>query len=189
MESTLGEPDSAADYRERLSDCCRLLTFSGIIGEHRPPVSVQDLFVAPRLEQETDALADTGLMLVLQAGAEAVHPREMKKQSAQGRRPLPLYEAIRHTRNMVILGPPGMGKTTLLKYLVATCATWHTESSLRIATDSGEAFLPLFISLPDYAAQAASRSLDYNLIHHLYTQATEQLRLAPPLRLFQAGAQ
>jgi HEAT repeat protein len=60
------------------------------------------------------------------------------------------FDALNHSpqRRMVILGPPGIGKTTLLKYLVA-------ETARKAQADPAQ-MLPLFISLPDFERAGGS---------------------------------
>jgi len=91
--------------------------------------------------------------------------------------PKELHEALRGTKRSVILGDPGTGKTTLLKYLTVICAEGRGESELGLRADGAGSPLPVFIPLREFAAECAGRDQDYCLLDYLYTHAHEHLLL------------
>ena len=67
-------------------------------------------------------------------------------------------EALRETKRMVILGDPGTGKTTLLKYLTVICAEGRAVDELGLRRRDGRCPLPIFIFLREFAAESQSGS-------------------------------
>ncbi|MGH3378586.1 MAG: NACHT domain-containing protein, partial [Actinoallomurus sp.] len=66
-------------------------------------------------------------------------------------RVLPVLEAARETTHLLVLGDPGTGKTTLLRYLALT----HAEALLTSKQVDGRAPLfPIYMRIGDYARQA-----------------------------------
>ncbi len=174
-----------AIYRLRMAERFAILPFAGVPGKGNPTAPIQAVFVPPMLEREANVFALAEMMLAMQAGNEAVHPRELRKQGGHTGERMPLSDALHTSPCIVLLGEAGAGKTTLLTYLTHCCATGQVEHEPTLADVSGNALLPLFISLRDYAGESATRSLDYSLIHHLYTLANERLYFAPPYKFFE----
>jgi hypothetical protein len=99
---------------------------------------------------------------------------------ARGRLPSTIGQAMQAERRLVILGGPGGGKTTLLRYLVLTYARRLAYDRLEL----GENLLPIFLSIQELQqALAADKSggLPQLLATH-YAQLSS--RLEPPPRFF-----
>jgi HEAT repeat protein len=68
-----------------------------------------------------------------------------------GSRNLPLRRILGGYPRLAILGPPGMGKTTLLAYLAFVCARVTEEGEgddIEVMLGSAQGRLPLYVSLP-----------------------------------------
>ncbi len=142
-------------------------------------VTLQELFIPLHIQRDTDTLADSEVMLSLQAGNEALHPRELRKWGRQGQEVDTIEEALNKAKNLVILGNPGIGKTTVLKYLTIVCANraigdTHPEDSADAAEQKAPP-LPLFIVLHEYAAEAATRTQEYGLLDYVCAWVRENL--------------
>lgn len=188
--STSLTPDSDIErtYRSRVARMCGKMPFPDLLlttGADQANISFSNTFVLPQLERETQGFAITEMMLSMQVGNEAVHPRNLRGQGGQSGEKMSLRDSLRLSSCMMVLGDAGAGKTTLLKYLTTLCATNQTRAEPVLMTASGDALLPVFLSLSDYAMAAASRSLDYSIIHHIYTLANEQLHCTPPYGFFE----
>lgn len=62
---------------------------------------------------------------------------------------IPALEAVQKYKKLIVLGKPGAGKTTFLKYLVIQCNEGEFESN----------FLPIFVTLKDFAEAEDKPSL------------------------------
>jgi hypothetical protein len=96
-----------------------------------------------------------------------------------------IEESLRQADRMAILGDPGTGKTTLLKYLTVICAEGRAEAELGLGADGAGSPLPVFIPLREFAAECAGRNQDYCLLDYLYTHAREHLLLNLPQGFFE----
>lgn len=144
--------DDEPTYRAQMAELYRELGFIGIPElKERRPITLQDIFIRLRTERETPG------------GARGAG--------------LAVEESLREAERMVVLGDPGAGKTTLLKYLTVICAERQAEGQLGLRAGDGAPFLPVFISLREFAAKAAARDHDYSLLDYLYTHARERLLL------------
>lgn len=93
--------------------------------------------------------------------------------SAERSQRLSVNDALIISRQIVILGDPGAGKTTMLKFITLAYAQNQAATYL----DLPEQRLPLFIRLSDYVAKRAERSTDYSFLDYLNTFARENLLL------------
>ena len=87
----------------------------------------------------------------------------------------------------VLLGDPGSGKTTVLKYLMVCCAERTGAVELQIADSYDAAPLPIFVALQRFAQETRQRPADYSLLDYLYTQAHEQLLITLPPGFFETA--
>lgn len=157
------------------------------------PITLQELFIPPHIQHDTHTLADSEVMLSLQEGNEALHPRELRKWSRQSQEHHTIEEALNKTKNLVILGDPGTGKTTVLKYLTlvsANRAIGHPppEDKAHAAQQQAPP-LPLFIALHEYAAEAATHTQEYSLLHHASTWVHQNLLIPLEVEFFTQALQ
>ncbi|MBW4628114.1 MAG: NACHT domain-containing protein [Brasilonema octagenarum HA4186-MV1] len=179
--------DDEVKYRNQLAKAHRTLKFSGFpdLKEQSIPIEIKDIFVRLRAKQEVEATkvirdtlneAEKSKLETCQTTAES--PGSQKQKEVM------LDEALKEIECAVILGDPGAGKTTLLEQWTVICAEKQAEMQLGIKTADGMPLLPIFVRLRYFAAEAAKRSQDYNLIDYFYTR-THELQLSLSNRFFQ----
>jgi len=81
-----------------------------------------------------------------------------RTEPRESRAPVELAQLVREKNKLVILGDPGAGKTTLMRYL----ALRHAQAMKRgeaTMTDLGATRLPLYLRLANYAENHDNRSL------------------------------
>jgi hypothetical protein len=177
-----------AIYCGRLAERHRRLDFVGIpdLGE-APPITLGDIFVPLRAEREADVAALAGELL---AQSQAQSPSDLGNRreflDARSRQQVPLSQALRDARRLVVLGDPGAGKTTLLRYLALICAEGRAGAEFGIAEDGLGPLLPIFAPLQQFAATAASRQ-DYSLLDFFQSYAAERLLVRMPDGFFEAA--
>ncbi len=123
-------------YRQHLAAACRRVRLLGL------EAALEEVYVVPRLlvpppsptEQLTE---DLGL------DDDAVRERRRRAAIHQRERRWPLAKVLRAARHVVVTGPAGAGKTTMLAYLALTFA--RRQAAERLGVDGD--FLPLFVSL------------------------------------------
>ncbi len=176
-----------ADYLAQIIDRHQDLEFVGIPElKDRQALRIEDVFInlqaeveigwddiiqktietppsAPITSEQALAWATTGP--VLEHVAKHYSPEKVKRRVSAN-------EVLRKHQRLVILGDPGVGKTTLLKYITVA---FSQKQSGKLGLH--EERLPIFVRLYDYVAKKAERREDYSLIRYLYTQAEEHLLL------------
>jgi len=187
--------DDEAAYRHQMAQMYRPLDFVGIpeLKDHRP-ITVEDIFIHLRAEREAEPEAERELLEAYRRAEEMgdeealARLREARNRLVHAPTPkarIDIEEALRGTKQLVVLGDPGAGKTTLLKYLTVICAEGRAEAELGLKTDGAGLLLPVFIPLREFAAECAGRDQDYCLLDYLYTQTREHLLLNLPRGLFE----
>lgn len=91
---------------------------------------------------------------------EKVEPTEVTRE------PRALTELVQNHAKLVILGDPGVGKSTLLRYLAYQQASM-LRSRMGEGTQLDEARMPLYLRIANYAEHGKGRSLDEFLPHHV----------------------
>jgi len=167
------DSDQAA-YLHWLIDAYRYLRTAGMVSNTTVQIPLQDVFVSLRgireerpgdRGEEWRKLEHTELDSQLESGEldqiayEAALDRLSFKVGYErsGARleevaaPVAVTDAVRGASHLLVLGDPGCGKTTLLRYL----ALRHARALLRTGTDSdqdlGGARLPIFVRIGDFA--------------------------------------
>ncbi|MFZ6179854.1 metallophosphoesterase [Nannocystis pusilla] len=175
-------------YLEHLRDEFGLLSLAGLSGASQQiTLPLDRVYVELRSEPDTGAerLADRGLLVAdvrerlrqrsdpddVAWNAELVRDPYFLRawhrgRDTQGRprdgdgKPMPLSQAVRSHARMVILGDPGGGKTTLLRYLAVRHAAARlaneprasgTTSAKGAGEDLGPARLPIYVRIAAYA--------------------------------------
>jgi predicted NACHT family NTPase len=80
--------------------------------------------------------------------------------------PLGLAELTRNYEKLVILGDPGAGKTTLMRYL----ALRHAQAirlGIETSEELGKVCLPLYLRIADYAEHSDGQSMEDYLPMHI----------------------
>jgi formylglycine-generating enzyme required for sulfatase activity len=140
-------------YLTHLVDSYRYLDFKGMGVSDRVPLRLPlvEMYVPLKARVELPA-GETWARQLRLAG------RQISEEEAEaiGRRlsePTPVLDLLRQQQGLIILGDPGAGKTTFLKYL-----------ALRLATGEGgalglDARLPILLPLSAYANALAARDV------------------------------
>ena len=152
IQARLAGPDPGFDlagYREFLRKKCGVLQLSAMhTSTYERRISLWNVFVAQSARQSVPMrdlprellrqLREEKHLTGKQDEAEIVRLREIHQNSP----PVPVLEALSRERLIVVLGDPGAGKTSLLKFLV-----------MRWAETEEEAPLPIWIDLKEYVEQ------------------------------------
>jgi hypothetical protein len=166
-------------YRNRIAQDCLYADYRGIEGVthegHAAALLLDQVYVKPRLwpEREQQDAAGRENLLLKQLEDEDLSPIERArlqeeyaaltgKRWGAGREEmqpgLEIGEALVTTRQAVILGGPGVGKSVLLRYLARSCALGDQVAQERLGWP--EAPLPILIPLAAFAdARVASSQL------------------------------
>jgi energy-coupling factor transporter ATP-binding protein EcfA2 len=90
---------------------------------------------------------------------ENMQAKYLKEERSETKgKPVELTELTRKHEKLVILGDPGAGKTTLMRYLALRHAQ-AKKTGLTQTEELGKVYLPLYLRIADYAEQADGQSL------------------------------
>lgn len=120
-------------YRNRVSQEHASLDFRGIGNPHIQRQSIQDIFVDVTVREEVREAEETDDGCASMGGSSHT-------EGPQPHQPTAATECIGTHDRMVVLGDPGSGKTTVLRYLANTCAT----------SDEADGELPIYIRLSEF---------------------------------------
>jgi hypothetical protein len=165
-------------YRNRVANEFMYADHRGIEGvtrqAHVASLLLDDVYVLPRLvpereqipvhERERDLLhrllRDPDLAAERREKLEeefALLTGERWKRRAKGEEPgLPLAEALKDARHAVVIGSPGVGKSTLSRFLARSAALEPIETEPRLSW--GEELIPVVIPLALFAEARRTRS-------------------------------
>lgn len=156
-----------ARYRQHIVDTYQYLDFKGIVQLEKLPirVSLDKVYVSLRArhllphneEHDTAYLAGRAVQApdLADALAEKVARRDQPLQSVQ------IEGALSTFPSMVLLGDPGAGKSTILKYLAVSSAKARTDEKAE-----SPCRLPIILPVAAYAA-ALTRSGDLSIENYL----------------------
>ena len=164
-------------YRDALVAQTELLELAGIVdtGEQERP-KLQDIYIALSAAEEVEERDER------QPKHEREHERPIKIT-----RHVPIEQALREHRNLMILGDPGSGKSTLLRYLTLVAARNTTKDEGRKTEDGGrsssilrqELGLPILLRLSSFAQSGQS------FIEYFATYAEKQLQVSLGKKFFE----
>jgi formylglycine-generating enzyme required for sulfatase activity/predicted MPP superfamily phosphohydrolase len=170
----LGE--TAGRYLQHLADRYRYLDFRGMGVSDRVPLRLPlvDLYVPLKARIELPE-GETWARELRLAGRK-VSAEEAESMGQRLSEPAPLLDLLRKQDGLMILGDPGAGKTTFLKYL-----------ALRLAVSDGQTLglgdrLPVLLPLSAYAVALARRNVPLDrFIVEYYRDLGLKLPLGPLL--------
>lgn len=122
-------------YRKALRDYTEFLPFKSL----RDSVKLRDIFVEPRLELRRAGRSDE-----MEAQASTKRQPEISPDAERGVKSLPLWRALSTHDRLFALGEPGIGKSTLLRYLAACTAGKDRHDDAPALRD----ILPILVPLP-----------------------------------------
>jgi formylglycine-generating enzyme required for sulfatase activity len=152
LKQLLDEPPQAdleqatARYLENLVDRYRYLDFKGMGVSDRVPLKLPllQMYVPLKGRREMPD-GDTWDRAALRLAGRAPSEDEAEAMGSRLSEPQPLLELIAANDGLIVLGDPGAGKTTFLKYLALTLATGQGK------TMGLEPRLPILLPLSGYA--------------------------------------
>ncbi len=140
----------ALEYRDRLVQQLRSLRILDMV----QPLDLEHTYVRVRIQEEQPLrYASTEEMDVLAKGdPNLLFELSQAKLAEETAESLPPEEALKRYRHVVVLGDPGAGKTTMLKYLCLLSAQ---------AKLSGLPDFPVFVTLNRYAKAPQANLADF----------------------------
>ncbi len=141
-----------ASYLQFIAERYRNLSFKGFgpTDTIEMGVPLLDLYVPLKARRELPKGGETWTPEVRLAGRKL---KENEEEQLKYSKPLPVLDLLRENGGLILLGDPGAGKSTFLKYLAVKCAL-----------DEGEALglpdrLPVLIPLAAYANQIEEKDM------------------------------
>ncbi len=156
------------EYRDRLITSCEDVKFVGIdvsAREDHRAARLLDIFVVPNVSEEVTKLAFSPERLLPERPEQLTERQaqlwqEQRDRHAQQRgRSMLAHEILRATtrQRVVVLGDPGTGKTTLMRYLAVMAAG---EKGAEIGLPEGVERLPILVYMRDWAKYPERSLLD-----------------------------
>lgn len=132
------------------------------------PIEVNDLYTSVNILEQITGRRHKRIDELLQECDSEHFERFGLSQVTEER--VPALEAVQKFKKLIILGKPGAGKTTFLKYLAIQCNEGYFESGR----------LPIFVTLKDFAeAEDYSNLLEYishRDLHHYFPFISESIQ-------------
>ncbi len=154
-------------YLEQLVEAHENLSFAGVPDAYgQNVVKLEDIFITLQASHripEVDILADEGGLSALIVDQRRP-PRDVPMRESI--EILSVMDALKEHDKLMVLGAPGSGKTTFMKYLALTFA--QNLSSERLELD--EERLPILITLQDIAEELSKKTIAEVLSEHIKTQ-------------------
>jgi predicted NACHT family NTPase len=156
------------EYRDRLITSCEDVKFVGIdvsAREDHRAARLLDIFVVPNVSEESTKSAFSPDRLLLERPEQLTERQaelwlEQRDRHAQERgRSMSAHEMLRATtrQRVVLLGDPGTGKTTLMRYLAVMAAG---VKGAEIGLPEGVERLPILVYMRDWAKHPERSLLD-----------------------------
>ena len=177
-------------YCIQLAARCQRLEFLGVLtpGEEHP-IPLDEIFVELQVRRQAERFPERRTLEALEEEeAPEALPDEMRRrmpmlEERAESAPLPVQQALRENRRLVLLGSPGSGKSTLTRYLALIFARGEAASRLNLP----EQRLPLLIPLRNYLAERSRRTGGdgFSFLDFLYANAEEILCAELPRNFFE----
>jgi predicted NACHT family NTPase len=156
------------EYRDRLVTSCEDVKFVGLdvsAREDHRAARLLDIFVVPNVSEESSKSAFSSERLLLERPEQLTERQaelwlEQRDRHSQERgRSMSAHEMLRATtrQRVVLLGDPGTGKTTLMRYLAVMAAG---AKGAEIGLPEGQERLPILVYMRDWAKHPERSLLD-----------------------------
>jgi hypothetical protein len=172
-------------YLHQLSRHNNRLQFTGIPDpKEKKDIELPEVFVMQRARESVPG-EDYQQLLREHEGDKAfsdeeVHLRRIMPVHREETRPAMKFNRVLEesdNRRFVVLGKPGSGKSSLLKFLMLTAAQKHLD----FHRDSRELLFPIFVEIRKLEhALAGSTEPDYNILEFLYDSMSREYGLRLP---------
>ncbi|MEH2080193.1 MAG: NACHT domain-containing protein [Nostoc sp.] len=156
-----------SDYLKQLSHYFDGVEFVGIkvkTKEEEKFAKLPQIFVMPNVVEQVEVRANTGLKLNLDLALEETANQQRQQsllweQQSSGKK-FSAQELLKEsTRNkFVVLGEPGIGKTTLMSYFAVMLAEQQTE---KLGLSADLELLPILIRIRDLGKASTKNILEY----------------------------
>ncbi|MEH2356983.1 HEAT repeat domain-containing protein, partial [Nostoc sp.] len=155
-----------SDYLKQLSRYFDGVEFVGIkvkTKEEEKFAKLPQIFVMPNVVEQVEVRASTGLKLNLDLALEEtsslVTPAKFTLEQSSGKKFSAKELLKENTRNkFVVLGEPGIGKTTLMSYFAVMLAEQQTE---KLGLSADLELLPILIRIRDLGKAPTKNLLEY----------------------------
>jgi predicted NACHT family NTPase len=155
IQSIHGDQAHLSDDLDALVKDLRQRTFANIqdrcgtmrILDMSHPLGIEDIYTSVNILEQITGRKRKKIAELLESFSPETFDRLGFGQVAQER--MPGLDAIRKYQRLIILGKPGAGKTTFLKYLAIQCNQGKFEAGR----------LPIFVTLKDFAEASEAPSL------------------------------
>jgi HEAT repeat protein len=155
------------EYSDRLITSCEDVKFVGIdvsAREDHRAARLLDIFVVPNVSEESAKSASSPERLLLERPEQLTERQaelwmEQRDRFSQERgRSMSAHDMLRSSRRrVVLLGDPGTGKTTLMRYLAVMAAG---SQGAEIRLPEGQERLPILVYMRDWAKNPERSLLD-----------------------------
>ncbi len=170
-------------YLQQVAEHCGRLDFVGIPDTRSRDLRLEDIFITLRAREqipEADVLLEKREEDKEEEDESEDMERRREREEAGAREapPVKLNDALRENSKVVILGRPGSGKTTMLRYVALMLAEGQAKKELGLSDDP----IPIFLELSRFTNRDDQNE---SLVDFMYDYVRDTLNLSPPPNFFE----
>jgi len=168
-------------YLKQAAEHCGRLDFVGIPDPRdKKELRLDDIFITLRARGR---MPEADVLLEEELEAEDTRDIDLRRRVREETRtreaaPAQLNDALKDNRKLVILGGPGAGKTTMLRYVALTLAQGQAKERL----DLPDGLVPIFVELSRFADRKDQLQ---SLVDFIYDYVNSTLNLSLPVNFFE----